>query len=149
MIQITIPGQPVAKGRPRFRVVKSKDRTTPDFVQTYSPPETQRYEARVAAIAKQAMGATFPTSAPIEILLELRMQIPVSWTKTKRLAAAQGKVRATKKPDADNMLKAVTDACNGILWADDSQIVVTTVRKLYHAEPCVIMAVREVEGESA
>lgn len=147
MIQFTIPGQPVAKGRPRFRIMKSA--AGPDFVSTYSPPETQRYEAKVAQIAKQAMGSTFPTSAPIEVLIELRMQIPVSWSKKKQVAASKGEVRATKKPDADNMLKAVTDACNGIVWADDSQIVITTVRKLYHAEPCVIMAVREVEGEPA
>lgn len=147
MIQITIPGQPTAKGRPRFRVVKMQGK--PDFVQVYSAPETQRYEAKVAQIAKNAMGTTFPSSKPIEVLVELRMQIPVSWTKKKQVAASKGEVRATKKPDADNVLKAVTDACNGILWADDAQIVVTTVRKLYHAEPCVIMAVREVEGESA
>lgn len=147
MIQFTIPGQPVAKGRPRARIVKQKD--GPGFVSLYTPAETQAYEAKVSQLAKRAMGATFPSSRPIEVMLELRMQIPVSWSKKKQVAASAGQVRATKKPDADNVLKAVVDACNGIVWADDSQIVVTTVRKLYHAEPCVILAVREVEGEAA
>lgn len=148
MIQFTIKGQPVAKGRPRARIVKGGP-GKPDFVSLYTPAETAAYEAKVGQLAKLAMNGKFPSSAPIEVLIELRMQIPVSWSKKKQVAAASGQVRATKKPDSDNVLKAVTDACNGIVWADDAQIVVTTVRKLYSAQPCVVMAVREVEGEAA
>lgn len=147
MIQFTVSGQPVAKGRPRFRIVRPRDGA--EFVNAYSPPETVAYEARVSMAAKIAMAGRFPSSAPIEIMLELRMQIPESWTKKKRLAASLGQVRATKKPDADNVLKGVKDAMNGIVWVDDSQVVVVTVRKLYHADPCVIVAVREVAGEAA
>lgn len=142
MIQFTIPGQPVAKGRPKFAVRGG-------FATVYTPKKTADYEAMVAAIAKRAMGALPPSVRPIEVLLELRMEIPVSWPKAKRLAASIGTVRATKKPDADNVLKGVKDACNGIVWVDDSQVVVITVRKLYHANPCVVIAVREVEGEPA
>lgn len=148
MIQFTIPGQPVAKGRPRARIVKG-GYGKPDFVSLYTPPETKAYEEQVARIARRAMGQLSPSIRPIEILMELRMQIPVSWSKKKQVAAAAGQVRATKKPDSDNVLKAVTDACNGIVWADDAQIVVTTVRKLYAAEPCVIIAVRQLEGDPA
>lgn len=147
MIQFTIPGQPTAKGRPRFRVVTPKGK--PSFVSTYTPPETVAYEEKIAAIARRAMAGRAPSAAPIEVMLELRMEIPASWTKAKRLAASMGTVRATKKPDADNVLKGVKDACNGIVWVDDSQVVVITVRKLYHADPCVVIAVREVEGEAA
>lgn len=148
MIQFTIPGQPVAKGRPRARIIKGGP-GKPDFVSLYTPPETVAYEAVVSRLAKKAMGPRAPSIFPIEVMMELRMQIPVSWSKKKQVAAAAGKVRATKKPDGDNVLKAVTDACNGIVWADDAQIVVTTVRKLYAAEPCVVLAVREVEGDPA
>ena len=35
------------------------------------------------------------------------------------------------KPDIDNMLKALYDACNGIVWRDDSQIVQVTAEKAY------------------
>lgn len=147
MIQFSVPGQPQAKGRPRFRIVKPKQGAA--FVSTYTPPETVAYEARVSQMAKLAMAGTFPSSAPIEIMLELRMQIPPSWSKKKQVAAAEGKVRATNKPDADNILKGIKDACNGIVWVDDSQVVMLTVRKLYHAEPAAIVAVREVAGEPA
>lgn len=142
MIQFTIPGQPVAKGRPKFS-------SAGGFVKAYTPAKTREYEGRIAALATRAMAGREPSARPIEVLLELRMEIPASWTKAKRLAASLGTVRATKKPDADNVLKGVKDACNGIVWVDDSQVVVITVRKLYHAEPCVVIAVREVEGESA
>lgn len=148
MIQFTIPGIPVPKGRPRARIIKGGP-GKPDFVSLYTPAETVAYEAKISQLAKIAMGTRLPSIAPIEVLMELRMPIPVSWSKKKQVAASQGKVRATKKPDSDNVLKAITDACNGIVWGDDAQIVVTTVRKLYHAEPCVILAVREVEGEPA
>jgi Holliday junction resolvase RusA-like endonuclease len=142
MIQFTIPGQPVAKGRPKFS-------NAGGFVKAYTPAKTRAYEAVVAACAMQAMAGRPPSDRAIEVLLELRMEIPVSWSKAKRLAASEGKVRATKKPDADNVLKGVKDACNGIVWVDDSQVVVITVRKLYHAEPCVVIGVREVEGDPA
>ena len=141
-LQFTIPGQPVAKARARVTMVGG-------FVRAYTPKKTADYEALVAGIAKRAMAGRAPSAAPIEVLLELRMEIPASWTKAKRLAASMGTVRATKKPDADNVLKGVKDACNGIVWVDDSQVVVITVRKLYHADPCVVIAVREVEGEAA
>lgn len=142
VIQFTIPGQPIAKGRPKFTVQGG-------FARVYTPKATADYEAKIAGIAMQAMAGRPPSARPIEVLLELRMEIPVSWSKAKRLAASVGTVRATKKPDADNVLKGVKDACNGIVWVDDSQVVVITVRKLYHAEPCVVIAVREVEGEPA
>ncbi|MES2352100.1 MAG: RusA family crossover junction endodeoxyribonuclease [Pseudomonadota bacterium] len=142
MIQFTIPGQPVAKGRPKFTVRGG-------FASAYTPAKTKAYETLVAGIAMRAMAGRPPSDRAIEVLLELRMEIPVSWSKAKRLAASVGTVRATKKPDADNVLKGVKDACNGIVWVDDSQVVVITVRKLYHAEPCVVIAVREVEGEPA
>jgi len=142
MIQFTIPGAPVAKARARVTMVGG-------FARAYTPKKTADYEARVAGYAKAAMRHLPPSASPIEILLELRMPIPSSWSKAKRAAAAAGTVRATKKPDADNVLKGVKDACNGIVWVDDSQVVELRVRKLYSLAPCVVVAVRVVDGESA
>jgi Holliday junction resolvase RusA-like endonuclease len=142
MLQFTIPGVPVAKGRPRVTTVGG-------FARAYTPKKTRDYEDMARLHAKVAMGALVPSARPIEVLMELRMPIPVSWSKKKQVAAAAGTVRATNKPDADNVLKGVKDACNGVIWNDDSQVVVLTVRKLYAAVPCVVVAVRELEGEPA
>lgn len=174
MIQFTIPGQPMAKARPRFRIMPPKTDTVVDqlsttkftrisdairaavsatmkgaFVSTYTDSDTVANENRIAAIARAAMRGIKPLEAPLEVLIELRMQIPVSWSKKKRVAASAGTVRATKKPDIDNVVKSILDASNGIVWIDDAQVVVLTVRKLYHADPCVMIGVRPVEGETA
>lgn len=142
MISFVIPGQPVAKGRPKFTVRGG-------FASAYTPAKTRDYEKLVRQHAVKAMAGREPSAAPIEIRMELRMEIPASWSKAKRLAASLGTVCATKKPDADNVLKGVKDACNGVLWVDDSQVVLLSVRKVYSASPCVLVAVREVEGEAA
>jgi Holliday junction resolvase RusA-like endonuclease len=41
----------------------------------------------------------------------------------------------TSRPDTDNLLKAVADSCNGILYEDDSQIAVLIGTKSYGTEP--------------
>lgn len=178
-IQFTVPGAPEPKGRPRFRIMPVKGgaealgalvheiilkhmpvsialakvkKCVADhqgFVSTYTPPETVKNEERIAWLAKAAMRGAAPLDGPIEMLVELRMGIPTSWSKKKQVAAASGAVRATKRPDLDNCVKSVLDACNGIVFMDDGQVVALTVRKLYAAEPCVVVAVRVVDGEPA
>lgn len=47
-----------------------------------------------------------------------------------------------KKPDLDNLTKAVLDACNGIVWKDDGCIVWLELKKLYAVqEPKVLVKV--------
>jgi len=46
-------------------------------------------------------------------------------------------VLPTTKPDADNVVKAVFDGLNGVLWRDDVLVVDLRVRKRYAATPCV------------
>lgn len=178
-IQFSVPGQPEPKGRPRFRIMPAKGAAEAlsalahevvlmrggvsaalakmkkfvsdyqGFVSTYTPPETVANETRIAWLAKSAMAGAGPTDRPVEILVELRMAIPSSWSKKKQVAAAAGQVRATKRPDLDNCVKSVLDACNGIVYGDDGQVVMLTVRKLYHASPAVVVAIRSVDGEPA
>ena len=59
-------------------------------------------------------------------------------------------IKPTKKPDADNIAKAVCDALNGIAYKDDSQVVDLTVRKYYSKFPRVQVFISEAksDGES-
>ena len=50
----------------------------------------------------------------------------------------------TKKPDADNIIKSIADALNGIAYADDSQIVQATVNKWWAEESKAEIIIREV-----
>jgi Holliday junction resolvase RusA-like endonuclease len=50
----------------------------------------------------------------------------------------------TKKPDIDNLAKAVMDALNGIVWKDDSQICELSAVKIYDVTPGIQLEVTEL-----
>lgn len=141
-VDFCVPGQPVAKGRPKFA-------RRGNFVSTYTPAKTASYENLVKMAAHEAMRGRAPSAAPIELEVCLWLQIPASWSAKKRAAAAIGKVRATKKPDADNVLKGLKDGCNGIVWKDDAQVVTIILQKRYAESPRAEVIAREVAGECA
>ncbi|ABD27443.1 endodeoxyribonuclease RusA [Novosphingobium aromaticivorans DSM 12444] len=118
----TVPGVPVGKGRPRF--VKATGRA-------YTPEKTASYESLIAYAASQAMRGAQPINAPIGIKVQAVFPIPASWTKKRKESA----VWHTSKPDGDNILKALGDALNGIVWADDSQVARTSIAKVYGDVP--------------
>ncbi|MNQ94958.1 Endodeoxyribonuclease RusA [compost metagenome] len=72
-------------------------------------------------------------------MLELRifMGVAASWSKSRRATALAGEILPTKKPDADNVLKAVKDAMNGIVYIDDCQVVDFHGRKRFSDTPRV------------
>lgn len=142
MTTFTIPGQPVPKGRPKFARRGA-------HVVAYTPPKTASYENLVKLAASTAMQGIEPTARPIALSLTLNLQIPASWSNKRRAAAAAGAICATKKPDADNVLKGIKDGCNGIVWVDDAQVVRITIEKRYSETPGAVVEVREVAGEAA
>lgn len=141
-IFFTVDGDPVAKGRPRF--VRRAD-----SVGTYTPKKTASYETRVRLAAISAMMRRQPTDRPVQLSVMLGMRIPPSWSTRRHVQAAAGEIRATKKPDADNVVKLIKDACNGIVWRDDAQVVRLVVQKEYAERPGISVAVSEVAGEPA
>jgi Holliday junction resolvase RusA-like endonuclease len=133
-IRIVIPGVAVAKGRPRFTRAG----------RVYTPATTAKYAKRVAAAAVDAMAGAPPIAGPVEMIMHVLLPIPASWAKAKRASAAQGSVRPVGKPDADNFAKNIMDACNGILWLDDAQVVDLRCVKYYSACPLVTVEVSAV-----
>ena len=47
------------------------------------------------------------------------------------------------KPDLDNVLKAVLDAMNDVVYVDDSQVVNMVAHKRYSAQPRIEVYVNE------
>lgn len=123
-LAFTVPGDPVAKERPRFAASKGR-------VRTYTPPATVRYENTVRLAARVALAGAAPPAGPLRVRLALWIEPPASWSKRRRADALAGLIAATKKPDADNVAKAILDGCNGVAFADDAHIVELTVSKRY------------------
>ena len=136
VITFSVEGIPVAKGRPRFKRVGN-------FVQTYTPNKTATWEEIVRQAAKNAMGTTDLLETPVTMALYFRLPMPQSWSKKRKEGALKGLEAPTKKPDWDNLGKSVSDALNGVIFKDDSQIVSAHVRKIYSAVPGVDIYVSE------
>lgn len=136
----TVPGDPVAKGRARAFVRGGR-------VAHYTPAKTENYEARVAVFAKQAMVGAKPFSGAVALSVIARFSIPASWSKKRRQAALDGLEHVTKRPDLDNVVKAIKDGMNGIAWADDCQVVrLVDCRKVYAEQPGVDVIVAGLEA---
>lgn len=130
MITFTIPGQPQGKGRPRAVKIGG-------FTRLASDKKTVAYEGLIAHAAQAALAGRPLLDGPVAINLFIDCQVPASWSGKKQREALAGEHMPTTKPDADNVLKAVCDGCNGVLWRDDVQVVDVRLRKRYAATPCV------------
>lgn len=139
-LSFTVPGEPVAKGRPRAAVVSGKARM-------YTPAKTQGYEAQVKWFATQAMKSVDSAMSmvlakhPVSLTVRAVFGIPKSWTKRRIAACLETPEFCVKRPDSDNVIKIIGDALNGIVWVDDSQVARIAFEKVYGSRPCVEVTV--------
>lgn len=128
-ISFTVPGEPRGKARPRVT------RTKAGKSLTYTPDKTVAYEELVRQRYLQAAGGLrFADGVPLALFVRAFYGIPKSTSKRKRAEIEAGAYWAMKKPDFDNILKIVSDALIGIAYADDVQVVKSSVSKIY--TPC-------------
>ena len=125
MISIYIPGEPIGKGRPRL-----------GKGHTYTPGKTRTWEEMAAWEARRQYQDE-PLDGAIHLDVEAVFAIPRSWAKWKREEAEDDMVMHIVRPDASNVLKAVEDALQGIVFRDDSQISAVSIEKWYGSEPGV------------
>jgi len=93
VVQFEVPGEPVAKARPRLGIKGH----------TYTPEKTRQAEGRV----QQHCFVANPRLRPVEGLVCLKLRFHLG-----------GLGRA----DLDNLIKLISDALNGIAWGDDAQV---------------------------
>ncbi|RKR46287.1 RusA family crossover junction endodeoxyribonuclease [Paraburkholderia sp. BL17N1] len=141
-IIFSVPGTPVAKGRAKFA-------RRGNFVTAYTPKETVQYENLVRLAAQEAMAGADPFDRPIALTVAIYLPIPQSWSKKKQEKARTGAVGATKKPDADNVLKALKDGMNGVVYVDDARITDVVLQKRYALSPRVDVIARALDLEVA
>ncbi len=129
-ISFEIPGPPVGKQRPVFYKGHA-----------FTPKKTRHYERVVGYAAKSAL---IPYDRELYFRKNLTVEItgiypiPTSISKVKRQLYLEQKI-VPSKPDIDNVTKAVLDGLNKVAYYDDVQVHLVTARKLYGANPCVIV----------
>lgn len=121
---------PMGSPRPRF---STKGR----YVHTYMPTNYTKHKKYL-----QSQMPRLNLENALKIELAFYFTSPESWSKKKK-AQAIGQLKVTK-PDIDNLIKTVLDACNGHVWKDDNQITEITSSKRYGIEPKIIIRIEEI-----
>ena len=139
-VKFTVPGPPKGKQRPR---VVSRG----GFVRAYTPKETIDYENLVRKCYKEQIGDK-KLEGPISATILMYLPIPKSASKKKQMKMLQGDIMPAKRiVDIDNGCKSCMDACNGLAFDDDSQVVTLISSKYYSDNPRAEIFLRSLEDE--
>ncbi|MQT83910.1 hypothetical protein CJU80_11010 [Pseudomonas fragi] len=141
-VLFVVPGEAVGKGRPRVSTIGGHARM-------FTPQKTANYETLIAMAAQQAMAGRELIGGPVLVEMKILVSVAASWSKKKTAEALAGDVMPTKKPDADNVLKAICDGINGIVFKDDVQVVNVSLSKRFSETPGVSVRVVPLVGKSS
>lgn len=133
-MKLTYKIAPVAKGRPRFRMLKGRN-----YPMVYTDTTTAAYETAIKMITKSQLGKYFqPFDGAISVFINLEIVRPKSVTRE----------YPSVKPDLDNYAKAILDALNSLVWIDDAQICSLQIVKSYNLKPSITVEIEQYKGES-
>ena len=135
-VQFTVYGEAKGKARPRFSRVSGH---------TYTPKDTLYYESHVMNSFKEACPDWKPSDKALMAYVNVYTQIPKSTSKKKKILMLKHLLHPAKRPDADNIMKAIFDSLNGIAYVDDCQIVSIAYNKMYDEQPRVEVTLTELE----
>ncbi|MBH3412545.1 RusA family crossover junction endodeoxyribonuclease [Pseudomonas putida] len=138
-VQFLVPGEPVGKGRPRIGRVGGHARM-------FTPQKTASYEGLIALAGTEAMAGRMLLEGAVMVEMRIVLPVPASKSKKFKAQALAGEIFPTKKPDMDNVIKAIYDGLNGVVWKDDVQVVDAFVRKRYGEVPGVHVRIVPLEA---
>lgn len=134
VVEFFVPGKPQAW-----------QRVAGTGADAHVPAPTAAAEASIGWHARAAMaqaGLRAPLAGPVEVVWTARIERP-----RKTMPGLVWPVRQCDG-DYDNILKCLLDACNGIVWVDDRQVVRESGCKVYGDEPGLDVRVEPLgEGE--
>lgn len=131
MIKFSYNGEAVGKGRPRYA-------RRGNSIIAYTPEKTKEFENNILNCFMANLNHTgglpvYPKEKALYVNMYIGCDIPKSYSKKRREACLNYEELPTKKPDTDNIIKAVLDALNGTAYEDDSQVVQVMCVKYYTA----------------
>ena len=103
-------------------------------------PSKEYKEGLKRQLRKQCSGKLIDGAIAIKIVF--KMPIPKCTTKERIKKMLMGEVFHVKRPDVDNLTKAVFDSLNGVVICDDSQIYSLYAKKIYSTCPGISISLR-------
>lgn len=113
--------------------------------------KTKEWRQAVAAAAFQAMKTAdaVPLTGAIEMELIFQMPRPKSHYRSNGLILRPDAPHChVTRPDLTKLVRSTEDACKGILWQDDGQVVKQSVEKFYSEQAGAWIIVRPYENKS-
>lgn len=123
----------VGKGRPR---VNTRTHTT------YTPEKTKAFEEKLKMYFIKKYKRPEVSENPFKIKILIEFKPPKSTSK--KMLQKLCDTPYTKKPDLDNIIKAILDSLNGLAYKDDNQIVSINAEKKYGLADRIIIILEEI-----
>lgn len=121
-MMFTIYGAPVP-----YKLAVSKARGPDGFAQLYERPRSKKWKHHARRLLAAEMAGRKPLDGPLALLVTAVFPCPKG---DRRKTLAVPRRWHVQVPDGSNVLKAVEDAGNEIVWLDDKQIVDTRCIKV-------------------
>lgn len=132
MIKLIIPGNPVAKARPRVSKFG-----------THNTEKTVNYETLIKELF--IISRQKKLEGMLKMELDCYFKIPKKTSKVKTTKMLNDEIRPVVRPDIDNIIKIICDGLNGLAYKDDSQIVDIDAGKYYSDTPRVEINIMSIE----
>lgn len=123
-INFSVPGAPRGKARPQARAFMGK-------VQRFKDSKTVAYESLVRLVASEAMENRERIEDPVSVEIDVFIEPVASTSRSRYAAMIDGRLKPTKAPDLDNIIKSILDGCNGVVFRDDVLVVKIAATKSY------------------
>ena len=123
----------VGKGRPR---VNTRTHTT------YTPEKTKAFEEKLKMYFIKKYRKPEVSENPFKIKILIEFKPPKSTSK--KMLQKLCDMPYTKKPDLDNIIKAILDSLNGLAYKDDNQVVSINAEKKYGLADRIIIILEEI-----
>jgi len=140
-VKFRVAAEPIAQGRPRLTTINGQARA-------FDPKKSRDWKSFVKDIAQRAMfenGHTEPFDGPIVARMRFAFSLPKSHHRKRTPRPRQWH---TKRPDIDNLSKGIFDACESVVFMNDTQIVRVVADKIICKQgeaPFVVAEFSQVE----
>jgi len=134
---LLVLGFPIPQGRPRVFTPKGDK-----FPVATDPPKSRKWKEEIRYAAQKKIEETgHQIWKEMPLYINLTFYVPRPKSLPKRIQ------QPMRRPDLDNLEKAVMDALQGMVYDDDSRIVLKISEKVFHPEGKIGVAISISEAK--